>query len=67
MKLLVILFLVRLYVRINIFKIANRITKVSRLSPQINSETITDEHDKEIPKEKYISPEERQKIIVDLV
>ena len=67
MKLLVILFLVRLYARINIFKIANRITKVSRLSPQINSETITDEHDKEIPKEKYISPEERQKIIVDLV
>ena len=67
MKLLVILFLVRLYARINIFKIANRITKVSRLSPQINSETITDEYDKEIPKEKYISPEERQKIIVDLV
>ena len=67
MKLLVILFLVRLYAQINIFKIANRITKVSRLSPQINSETITDEHDKEIPKEKYISPEERQKIIVDLV
>ena len=30
-------------------KIANKITKVSRSSPQNNSETITDEHDKEIP------------------
>ena len=28
--------------------------------------TVTNEHDKEIPKERYISPEERQKIIDDL-
>ena len=44
-------------------KIANRIMKVSRSSPQNNSETITNESDKEIPQERCISPEERQKII----
>ena len=43
-------------------KIANRIAKVSRRSPQNNSETITNEHDKQIPKERSIYPEERQKI-----
>ena len=43
-------------------KIANRIMEVSRRSLQNNSETITNEHDKEIPKERYICPEERQKI-----
>ena len=47
-------------------KIANSILKVSRSSPQNNSETITNEHDKETPKERYISPEEKQKIIDDL-
>ena len=31
-------------------KIANRITKVSKKSQQNNSETVTNEHDKEIPK-----------------
>ena len=31
-----------------------------------NSETITNEHEKEIPKKRYIFPEERQKIIDDL-
>ena len=41
--------------------------KVSRSSPQNNSETIANKHDKEIPKERYTSPEERQKIINDLV
>ena len=40
-------------------KIANRITKVSKHSQQNNSETVTNKHDKEIPKEKYVSPEER--------
>ena len=44
-------------------KIANKITRVSRSSPQNNPETITNRHDKEIPKERYISPEKRQKII----
>ena len=33
---------------------------------QNNSQTITNEHDKEIPKERYISQEEIQKIIDDL-
>ena len=47
-------------------KFVNKISKVSKTSPQNNSETITNEHDKEIPKERYISPEERQKIIDDL-
>ena len=47
-------------------KIANRITKVSKNSQQNNSETITNEHDKEIPKERYISLQKRQKIIDDL-
>ena len=32
-------------------KITDRITKVSKRSPQINSEIITNEHDREIPKE----------------
>ena len=40
-------------------KIANKITKISKTSQQNNSETVTNEHDKEIPKEMYISPEER--------
>ena len=43
-------------------KAADKITKVSKTS-QNNSGTVWNEHDKEIPKEKYISPEERQKII----
>ena len=47
-------------------KIAERITKVSKISPQNNSETVTNKHDKEIPEEGYISPEDIQKIIDDL-
>ena len=47
-------------------KIANKITKVSKNSQQTNSGTVTSEHDKEIPKERYISPEERQEIIDEL-
>ena len=35
--------------------------------PQQNiSETVTNEHDKEIPEERHVSPEERQKIIDEL-
>ena len=45
---------------------ANRITKVSQSLPQNNSETITNEHDKKIPKERYIYPGKRQEIIDDL-
>ena len=47
-------------------KIANKIIKVSTNLQQNNSETVTNEYDKEIPKERYISPEDRQKIIDDL-
>ena len=51
-------------------KIANRITGVSKSSQQNNLGTFTNEHDKEIsneiPKERYIAPGERWKIIYDL-
>ena len=47
-------------------KIANRIPKVLQNSQQINWEIVRNENDKEIPSERYISPEERQKIIDDL-
>ena len=43
-----------------------KITKISKISQQNNSETVTNENDKEIPKERYISPEERHKIIDNL-
>ena len=46
-------------------KIADRITKVSKTLPQNNSET-TNKHNEEIPKERYVSPEERQEIIDEL-
>ena len=41
-------------------KTANKITKLSKNSPQNNSETVTNEHDKEIPKEKYVFPDEKR-------
>ena len=47
-------------------KTADRITKVSKDSQQNSSETVTNEHDKEIPKERYLSPKKRQEIIDDL-
>ena len=47
-------------------KIADKITKISKTLQENNSETITNEHDKEIPKERYLSLEERQKISDDL-
>ena len=34
---------------------------------QNNSQAVTNEHHKEIPKEKYIFPEERQEIIDELI
>ena len=43
-------------------KIGNKITNVSKNSQQNNSEKVTHENDKEIPKGSYIFPEERQKI-----
>ena len=47
-------------------EIAISIAKVSRFSPQNNLKTIANKHDKEIPKERYISSEGRQKTIDDL-
>ena len=48
------------------YKTADQITKDSKNFQQNNSETVTNEHKKEIAKERYIFPEERQKIIDDL-
>ena len=47
-------------------KIADKTTTVSTTSPQDSLEKIRNEHEKEIPKERYISPRERQKISDDL-
>ena len=47
-------------------KIANRITKISKNSWQNHSETAINEDDKEIPKDRYIPPQERQGIIDEL-
>ena len=42
-------------------KIANKITKFSKTLLNNNSETINNEHDKKIPKERYISPDSGRK------
>ena len=47
-------------------KIAKKITKVSKNSQENISQTVTNEFDNEIPKGRYVSPEERQEIIDDL-
>ena len=47
-------------------KFSNKITKVTKNYIENNSEIVTNEHDKEISKERYISPEERQEIIDEL-
>ena len=45
----------------------SKFTKISKTSQHNNSEAVTNEHDKEIPKKYiYISPEERQKVIDDV-
>ena len=48
-------------------EIANEIKGVSKHLQQNNSETVTNEPNNKIPKERYISPEERQKIIDNLI
>ena len=40
-------------------KIDKKIAKFSRNSQQNNSEAVTNENNKEVPEERYISPEER--------
>ena len=47
-------------------KIANRMTKVSKNPQKSHLEAVTNEDDKEISKKRYISLEERQKIIDEL-
>ena len=47
-------------------KIADRNTKVSKNLQQNHYKTVINEHDIEIPKERYISPEKRQEINDDL-
>ena len=47
-------------------KSANRITKVSKNSQQNKLEIVKNGHDKELPKERYVSQEERQEIIDEL-
>ena len=44
-------------------KITDRTANFSKNVQKNNSETVTNENDKEIPKERYISLEERQDII----
>ena len=46
-------------------KIAVKITKRSRTSPRNNSETVTNEHGKEIPKERSTSPDRKLLMILD--
>ena len=45
-------------------KIANKITRVSKNSQQNNSETVTNEHDKDIPKEVYRALEKDKKLLM---
>ena len=49
-----------------IIDLLDKVTKVSRGAKQIISEKVINENDKKIPKERYICPEERQKIIENL-
>ena len=48
-------------------EVASKITKVSKNSQENNSERVTNENDKETPKERYISSEERPKILDNLI
>ena len=46
-------------------KTAGRITKISKNSPQNNSETITSEHDQEIPKkDMYLQTKDRKLLMI---
>ena len=47
-------------------KIADKTTEVPKDLQQNNSETVTNEHDKEIPKDKCVSSEKRQNITDEL-
>ena len=49
-----------------IWLVVKLLIKVLKNSQQNNSETVSDENDKEIPKGRYISPEKWQEIFNDL-
>ena len=49
---------------LNSNSIANKIIKVSKNSQQNNSETVTNEHDKEIPEERYINLKKDKKLLM---
>ena len=49
-----------------VIKLLVKLLKFHKIHKKNNSETVTNENDKEILKEKYVSTEERQKIIDDL-
>ena len=46
---------------------AYTIVKTVKTLPQNNWETDTNKHDKEVPKERDKSPEEIQKVMVDII
>ena len=50
-----------------IINFLEKITEALKKSQQNNSETVTNEKEKEIPTERYISPDEIQKIIDNLM
>ena len=50
-----------------IINFLDKITEALKKSQQNNSETVTNEKKKEIPTERYISPDEIQKIIDNLM
>ena len=43
-----------------------KLQKFQKIYKTNNSETVTNEHDKQTPKERYKSPEERQGIIDEM-
>ena len=45
-------------------KITNKIIKISKTSQQNNSETVTNEHDNEIPKKRYIQKKDRKLLMI---
>ena len=51
---------------LKLLQIDNKITKAQKSSQQVNSETVANEHDEEVLKERSLSPEERQGFINNL-
>ena len=49
-----------------VIRVLTELLKFEKKSQQNNSEAVRNEHNKEIPKERHISPEERQKNNDDL-